>query len=108
MAIKYIAGSATESVTGTVTTEPSKFTTNQVVVGISGTFTSVTFEDRKYGINWASVLNANDGSVISVSEATNELAFFGPAVCGLEIRATITDGVDVKIWYDEGVGGGIA
>ena len=104
MAVKYMVQDAS----GNVTTDAVSFMSNQVEVGVAGTFTSVKFEDQKFGLGWADVLDANTGEVLEITEATNEIEFLAAGSVGREVRAVITGGTNVTIFYDEGVGGGTA
>ncbi len=103
MAMTYIA----ENVTGDATSDELALVQNQVCIGVSGTFTSVSFEDKTGG-DWQPMLFASTGGEVELSEATNQLVLFGPAVCGRRIRASIVGGTDVSIWVDQGAGPGIA
>ncbi len=96
-----------ENETGNVTTPAISLTSSQAEVVIAGTLggASITFEDNKYEYGWAPVLNSEDGSVTTITEATNELQLISATNTGRSLRATIAggSGASITIVVDEGI-----
>lgn len=96
MAYKILA----DNVTGNVTTDAIALTNSKVEISVSGTFTSVTFEDNKFDLGWAPVLNASDDTEVVLTTATHELQLISFANTGRSLRAIITGGTGVSIYVD--------
>jgi hypothetical protein len=99
MPLKHLA----ENVTGDVTTEAIALRSSQVEIVVTGTFDSIEFEDNKYDLGWASVLDSATGTTLVLTEATNELQLISATNTVRKIRANIVNGDGVTIAIDEGI-----
>lgn len=83
---------------------------SQVEIVCAGTFDGATvyFEDSKYGLGWAEVLDVNAGTRLDITEPTNEIELVASTNVGRSLRAVITSAgasTNITIVVDDGTFG---
>lgn len=92
-----------DDVTGDLTGDSVAITGHEAEIYVkSGTFTSLSFEVRKYDGDWFPLLYSSDGSQVDLTAGTNQLGIYAPINTGRSIRAVVAGAVDLTVGIDEG------